>query len=103
MRVLRLRLQPHEVNDVDHPDLQGGQMLAHDQHGGERLERGHVATAGHHHVGCHAPGLRDDQKAKNQAVFSYRFSCQLAYGTVQSLRVSHQCTRFGTEGMTYDR
>ena len=45
------RLQLHEVDDVDHPDFQIGQMLAHDGDGGERLQRGHVATAGHDHVG----------------------------------------------------
>ena len=51
VRVLALRLQLHEVDDVDHPDLQLGQMLAHDGDGGERLQRGHVAAAGHDHVG----------------------------------------------------
>ena len=29
--------------------------------------------------------LRDDQKAKNKAVFSYQFGYQLAHGTVQKL------------------
>jgi hypothetical protein len=52
--VLGLRLQLHQVDDVDHTDFQVGQMFAHDGDGGERLQRGHVATAGHDHVGCHA-------------------------------------------------
>jgi hypothetical protein len=30
-------------------------------------------------------GLRDDQKAKNDAVFSYQFTYQLAHGTGQNL------------------
>jgi hypothetical protein len=30
--------------------------------------------------------LRDDQKAKNEAVFSYQFSYQLAHGTGQKIR-----------------
>ena len=51
MRVLGLRLQLHQVDDVDHADFQLGQMLAQDGHGGERLQRGHVAAAGHDHVG----------------------------------------------------
>src|SRR5208283_1122655 len=52
--VLALRLQLHEVHDIDHPDLQAGQMLAHNGDGGQRLQGGHVATAGHNHVGCNA-------------------------------------------------
>ena len=51
VRMLALRLQPHQVDHVDHPDFQFGQMLAHDGDGGQRLQRGHVAAAGHDHVG----------------------------------------------------
>jgi len=51
MRVLGLRLQLHEVDDVDHPYFQVRQMLAHNGDGGKRLQRGHVATTGHDHVG----------------------------------------------------
>jgi hypothetical protein len=47
-------LQLHEVHDVDHADFEVGQMLAHDRDGGERLQRGHVAATGHHHVGRNA-------------------------------------------------
>ena len=54
VRVLGLRLELHEVDDIDHPDFQLGQMLAHNGDGGERLQRGHVATAGHDHVGRNA-------------------------------------------------
>ena len=66
VRVFGLRLQPHEVNDVHHPDFQIGQMLAHDGDGGERLQRGHVAAAGHDHVGRRAlvvAGPRPDADA----------------------------------------
>ena len=48
------RLQLHEIDDVDHPDLQIGQMLAQDGDGGERFQRRHVAAAGHDHVGLTA-------------------------------------------------
>ena len=50
VRMLGLRLQLHQVDDVDHADLQLGQMLAQDGNGGQRLQRGHVAAAGHDHV-----------------------------------------------------
>ena len=50
--MLTWRLQLHQVDDVDHPDFQLGQMLAQDGDSGQRLQRGHVATAGHDHVGC---------------------------------------------------
>ena len=39
VRVLGLRLQPHQVDDVDHPDFQIEQMLAHNGDRGERLQR----------------------------------------------------------------
>src|ERR1019366_7346730 len=39
-----------QVDDVDHPNFEVGQMLAHDGDGGERLQRGYVAAAGHDHV-----------------------------------------------------
>ena len=54
VRVLGVRLQPHEVDDVDDADLEVGQMRPHDRDGGERLQRRHVAAAGHDHVGRHA-------------------------------------------------
>jgi hypothetical protein len=30
VRMLFLRLQPHEIHDVDHPDFHVGKLLAHD-------------------------------------------------------------------------
>src|SRR5439155_25741080 len=42
------------IYDVVHQDCQVGQVHTHDGNGGERLERGHVATAGHDHVGGNA-------------------------------------------------
>ena len=48
--MLRLRLEAHEVDDVDDPDLQVGQVLAQDVHRGQRLERRDVAGAGHDDV-----------------------------------------------------
>ncbi len=51
VRVLGLRLQPHQVDHVDHPDLQLRQVLAQDRDRRERLQRRHVAAAGHDHVG----------------------------------------------------
>jgi hypothetical protein len=50
VRVLGLRLQLHEVDDVDHPDFQVGQMPAHEGDGGERFQGGHIPTAGHDHA-----------------------------------------------------
>jgi hypothetical protein len=66
MRVLGSRLQLHEVDDVDHPDSQVGQELAHDGDGGERFQRGHVAAAGHDYIWCSAlvvAGPRPDADA----------------------------------------
>jgi hypothetical protein len=45
-------LQPHQVHHVDHPDLQFGQVLAQQRDRGHRLQRGDVAAARQHHVGC---------------------------------------------------
>ena len=50
VRVLGLRLQLHQVDDVDHADLQLRQVLAQNGDGGQRLQRGHVAAAGHDDV-----------------------------------------------------
>ena len=43
-------LQRHQIDDVDHADLEIREVLAQKIHGGERLQRGDVAGAGHHHV-----------------------------------------------------
>ena len=45
------RLQPHQVDHVDDPHPQVGQVLAQQVDCGEHLERRHVAGAGQHDVG----------------------------------------------------
>ena len=50
VRMLGLRLQLHEVDDIDDPDLEVGQVLPQDGNGGERLEGGDVARATHDDV-----------------------------------------------------
>ena len=52
MRMLDVRLQLHEIDDVDHADFQIGQVLAQDRDGGQRLQGGDIAAAGHDDVGC---------------------------------------------------
>jgi hypothetical protein len=49
--VLRLRLQAHQVDDVDHPHLQLGQVLPQQRYGGEGFQRRYVAGAGEHDIG----------------------------------------------------
>ena len=49
--MLVLRLQRHQVDDVDDADLQVRKRLAQQIDRGKRLQRRHVAGAGHHHVG----------------------------------------------------
>ena len=44
----------HQVDDVDDADLQVGQVLAEEVDGGQRLQRRHVAGAGHDDVGLAA-------------------------------------------------
>ena len=56
MGVFARRLQPHEVDDVDHPDLQIGQMFAKDRDGRQDFQRRRVTAAGHHDVGFLASG-----------------------------------------------
>jgi hypothetical protein len=46
--VLARRLELHEVDHVDDPDLQVGHMLAQQGDGGQGFERRHVTGAGHH-------------------------------------------------------
>ena len=50
VRVLGLRLQPHQVDDVDDPHLQLGQALAQERRGGDGLQRRNVPGAGEHDV-----------------------------------------------------
>ena len=49
--MLALRLEPHQVHDVDHPDSEIRQVAAKDRDSGQDLKRGRVPAAGHHHVG----------------------------------------------------
>ena len=50
MRVFALRLQLHQIHDVDDADLQRREMLTKQIHGGQRLQRRHVAATGHHDI-----------------------------------------------------
>ena len=54
VRMLALRLQRHQVDDVDDADLQLGRVPAQQVDRGQGLERRHVAAAGHHDVGLRA-------------------------------------------------
>ena len=51
VRVLGRRLELHQVDHVDDADLQVGDVLVQELDGGQRLERRHVAGAGHDDVG----------------------------------------------------
>src|ERR1017187_5012217 len=44
-------LKGHEVHDVNDADFEVGNVLAEHFHGGQRLQRGDIAGAGHHYVG----------------------------------------------------
>ena len=50
VRMLAVGLQPHQVDDVDDPHLQFGQLAPDHVDRGERLQRGDVAAAGHDDV-----------------------------------------------------
>ena len=54
VRVFAFRLQLHQVHNVDHANLQLGQVVPKDGNGGERFQRGYVTATGHHDVrfGC---------------------------------------------------
>ena len=54
VRVFALRLQLHQVHDVDHAHLQLRQVLADQLHRSQRLQRRNVAAARHDHVGLAA-------------------------------------------------
>jgi hypothetical protein len=51
VRVFRAGLQSHEVDDVDDPDLQLGQVLAQYRDRAEDLKRRGVPGARHHNIG----------------------------------------------------
>ena len=48
--VLARRLQLHEIDDVDDPDFEIGQMLAKDRDRGQNLKRRRLSATGHHDV-----------------------------------------------------
>src|SRR5260370_20472646 len=50
MRMLCCRLQPHQVDDIDHADGEPREVLAAQVSGGERFQRRHVAGARQHRV-----------------------------------------------------
>ena len=53
--MLFARLEPHEINHVDHPDADVGQVLPKERGGGEGFEGRHVPRARQDHVGLAAP------------------------------------------------
>jgi hypothetical protein len=55
VRVLAGRLQLHQVDHVDHADLELGKVRAQNGHRGQGLEGRHVARAGHDQVGLALP------------------------------------------------
>ena len=57
VRMLGFVLQAHQVDDVDEPDLEFGQMGAQQIHRGQRLEGRDVAGRGEYHVGIAAEHL----------------------------------------------
>jgi len=50
VRVLGLRLQPHQVHHVDYAHFQLRQVLTEQGDGGQRLQRRDIAAAGHHDI-----------------------------------------------------
>src|SRR5208283_4368389 len=50
MRMLRGGLESHQIDDIDDPNFQIGQMFAQDGYGRQNLERRRVAAAGHHDI-----------------------------------------------------
>ena len=54
VRMLARRLQAHQVDDVDDADAQLRRERAQEVDGGQRLQRRHVAAAGHDDVGLAA-------------------------------------------------
>ena len=54
VRALGVGLELHQVDDIDHPDFQLGKVLTENGNGGQDLQGGDIAAAGHHHVGLGA-------------------------------------------------
>ena len=53
--MLPVGLELHQVHHIDHTDLQLREVVVEDGDGGQGLQGGSVAAAGHDHVGLHAP------------------------------------------------
>ena len=51
MGMLRLGLQHHQVDHVDDPDADIGNIFAQQRHRGQCLQGRHIAGTGHHHIG----------------------------------------------------
>jgi len=43
-------LQLHQIDHVDHADVEIRKVFAQDENGGQNLQRGRVPATGHHHV-----------------------------------------------------
>ena len=48
--MLGLRLQLHQIDDIDHPDFQSGQILTQNGNGGQYLQRRRIAATSHHYI-----------------------------------------------------
>ena len=69
--VLGVRLETHQVDDVDDPYGQIRQELSQELHGGQGLERRDVPAAGHHHIGLDPASLdANDQMPKPRVQWS---------------------------------
>jgi hypothetical protein len=76
VRMLGLRLQLHETDNIDHPGLQVGQVLPQDGNGSERFECRHIPGASHDHVGLVSEAvviLPPDVRGKPVGHFKDRF------------------------------
>src|SRR3984957_15940268 len=50
VRMLIAGLESHQIDDIDDPNFQIGQVVAQDRHGGQNLERRRVTAASHHDI-----------------------------------------------------
>jgi hypothetical protein len=53
MRMLRAGLEPYEIDDIDYPNFQIGQVFTQDRYGGQNFERRRVTAASHHDIRFH--------------------------------------------------
>ena len=54
MRMFALRLQCHQVHNIDNTNLEIGEMLSQKINSGQCFERRDIPRASHHHVGLGA-------------------------------------------------